>query len=147
MTSSLSPDFRGGNCSEEFDVCQGRCENGGTCSAIADGHYFKCSCPLGYSGQHCEIAVVDCPPDATCLNGGTMMEPSCSCTCPPEYTGALCETVDRCRESLCPSNAICFNTAQEPGYVCVCEEGWAGLDCQVNVTQCRHENGTPIGEY
>ena len=75
------------------------------------------------------------------------MEPGCACMCPPGYTGSSCDTRDRCSESPCLSNSICFNTAAEdPGYVCACEDGWAGGDCQVNVTQCLQENSTATGE-
>lgn len=96
MFFSLRLEYIGKNCNEDFDVCDGMCENGGSCLATAGGHYFECSCPLGYSGQRCEKGdILECPPD-TCLNGGMLVPSGCSCVCPPGYTGERCETGDIC---------------------------------------------------
>ena len=56
-------------CNETFDVCavETRCSNGGTCEP--DGHYFNCTCPPNFTGEHCEYMIDPCV-DSPCQNEG-----------------------------------------------------------------------------
>lgn len=60
------------------------CVNGGVCDSTSDNSSY-CSCPIGWSGQHCEISNkqhrTDTDPlcgDTVCHNGGTCVETTIS---------------------------------------------------------------------
>lgn len=57
------------------------CLNGGTC--VEQIGTYRCECPVGLTGQHCQTNVDDCQQDS-CLNGGTCLDEldafSCLCT-------------------------------------------------------------------
>lgn len=127
-TCHCPTNFTGTNCTEPIDVCSGACENGSLCSVIADGHYFQCETP------------------PVCYNGGTLLSSDPPCECPPGYRGNHCETRDPCSASPCWGHTTapgCLNIQEEPGFVCVCEEGWGGGACSVQLT-C-DDNGTGGG--
>ncbi len=64
----------------------------------------------------------ECP--FTCLNGGTCIESTGLCDCPPEYTGAQCQfPVDPCATVICLNGGVCING------LCDCPEGWTGANC------------------
>ena len=46
--------FPGKNCETQINVCITKqpCQNNAPCSITADG--YRCDCPLGYIGVHCE---------------------------------------------------------------------------------------------
>ena len=48
-----------------------------------------------------------------CQNGGTCLEVAVGshvCTCPPEFSGAQCETsINPCDKSPCKNNATCIS--------------------------------------
>lgn len=69
------------------DPCKDvNCQNGGTC---IEG---ECACPAGYTGDNCEILIVDCGA-VTCTNGGVCVDGSC--VCPNGYDGIDCANVSR----------------------------------------------------
>lgn len=98
----------------EIDSCSclklaDQCQNGATC--VDDptlSSSTSCSCPCGYSGSKCEIAISECcnygsTPPNSCLNGGTCEDTtpgSPQCQCGACYTGEFCDTgryiVDQC---------------------------------------------------
>lgn len=60
----------GKNC-EKANLCSSSpCENGGTCSAMANGSRFKCACPIGFMGPTCAEDVHECM-NNPCKHGGT----------------------------------------------------------------------------
>ncbi|PVD23652.1 hypothetical protein C0Q70_16925 [Pomacea canaliculata] len=89
--------YTGINCETDVDECASQpCHNGGNCSQGDPGKY-ECQCPLRYKGRNCEESKT-CA-DNPCLNNG-----NCSpirvattetfyCSCPPGFTGGLCESV------------------------------------------------------
>lgn len=66
---------------------------------------YRCLCPPGYYGLHCEHSTLSCA-DSPCFNGGSCRErnqgASYACECPPNFMGSNCEKkVDRCTSNPC----------------------------------------------
>ncbi|KAM9514069.1 LOW QUALITY PROTEIN: slit homolog 3 protein-like [Salvelinus alpinus] len=100
----------------------GPCLNNGTCASDVSGSYH-CTCPIGYKGQNCEIAINACI-SFPCANGGTChlmpgQAEQFSCTCPPGYEGLQCEVnPDDCEDNDCENNSTCVDGINN--YTCVC---------------------------
>jgi len=111
------------------------CVNGGECVLVGGG--FTCECPLGFSGNTCEMVDEDpCDPDP-CENGGT-----CSvegggtiCVCPNGFEGDTCGSeIDECEVMPCMNGGVC--TDELAGFTCECAEGFDGDACEVNIDDC-----------
>ncbi|XP_014055552.1 slit homolog 3 protein isoform X1 [Salmo salar] len=100
----------------------GPCLNNGTCASDVSGSYH-CTCPIGYKGQNCEIAINACI-SLPCANGGTChlmpgQVEQFSCACPPGYEGLQCEVnPDDCEDNDCENNSTCVDGINN--YTCVC---------------------------
>ncbi|XP_067272516.1 slit homolog 1b isoform X2 [Pseudorasbora parva] len=118
--------------SEKCSPCSSNpCQNNGRCRSDAT-HHYKCSCALGYQGQHCEVSVSACEGDP-CLNGGTCHSEEArkafSCLCPLGYSGQFCELdVDECVENKCENGTICVDGVGN--YSCVCPHPFSGPRCE-----------------
>ncbi|XP_026057290.1 cubilin-like [Carassius auratus] len=108
---------------------------------------FHCGqCPPGYEGDGktctqsdiCSTNNGGCYPLATCTSTPGSIIPSC--TCPPGYVGngygptGCTQISDICGTSNPCVNGQCENTAS--GYICRCDPGWAGQNCDQNVNEC-----------
>jgi len=113
-------------CESDEDLCL-LCENGSTCSITGGG--YKCECPDGFSGVHCEInSSCDSNP---CSNGGicdVSDEDGKVCTCPSGYYSDLCD-VDSCTDDQCNSGT-CAVTGTS--FSCSCPTGASGDNCEVD---------------
>ncbi|XP_076027535.1 cubilin [Genypterus blacodes] len=134
---------------QDVDECS---TNHGGCSPLVQclntpGSFHCTHCPPGYEGDGktctqtniCANNNGGCYPLATCSSGPNSSLPVC--TCPPGYLGNgygptgctqtsnICETSDPCVNGQCASSA-------PPGYVCVCNPGWQGANCDQNVNEC-----------
>ncbi|KAG7527098.1 cubilin [Solea senegalensis] len=110
---------------------------------------FHCgTCPPGYEGdgRTCTQANIcannngGCYPLATCSSNPGSNLPICSC--PPGYTGNGFGATG-CTEisNICQTNNPCVNgqcaaTTSAPGYVCNCNSGWQGVNCDQNINEC-----------
>uniref|UniRef100_A0A8C7VKR3 Slit homolog 3 (Drosophila) n=1 Tax=Oncorhynchus mykiss TaxID=8022 RepID=A0A8C7VKR3_ONCMY len=116
----------------------GPCLNNGTCASDVSGSYH-CTCPIGYKGQNCEIAINACI-SFPCASGGTChLMPSqveqFSCACPPGYEGLQCEVnPDDCEDNDCENNSTCVDGINN--YTCVCPPNYTGDLCEEVVAPC-----------
>ena len=69
-----------------------QCQNGATCSDVAEAPGFTCTCPPFFSGVFCETVLPVCDPNP-CLFGGVCRDEqfTFSCQCPLGRGGRTCE--------------------------------------------------------
>ncbi len=86
-------------------------------------------------------ALPDCR--LVCMNGGTLDDKTCSCSCTPLFEGVECQ--------FCPPDQECLNggTFDEEDCVCVCPSGYTGVRCEgleIGFNQRRYsvEEGSPV---
>ncbi|NXU56730.1 SNED1 protein, partial [Turnix velox] len=178
------------------DPCaSGPCQNGGTCF-----HYigkYKCDCPPGYTGRHCEMVPSQCFL-SPCENGATCedLDGGYACICPVGYAGKRCQSEVDCgvpsevkhaqasfnstrvgslaeyqcdlgytlsqhnHPRVCRSLGVwsdppecdeidecisqpCLNGGQCKDHIgaflCLCEPGYSGHHCELDVDECQSE--------
>ncbi|KAM8816563.1 LOW QUALITY PROTEIN: protein crumbs homolog 1 [Rhynchonycteris naso] len=112
----------------KFNACHSNpCRHGGSCEDIYNSYH--CSCPLGWSGTHCERNINECF-SGPCIHG------NCSdgvaaylCRCEPGYTGVNCEVdIDHCQHHQCANGATCISDMD--GYSCLCPGNVTGKFCR-----------------
>ncbi|KAL5020301.1 hypothetical protein ScPMuIL_003193 [Solemya velum] len=124
-----------------------------------------CTCPIGFTGDNCDVLIDLCVSDP-CLNGGTcrMGDPGrYDCLCAVGYDGDFCQRRDsgavvlrwglqrgQCmHRQLRPqhedvSMSQWLPVATPDLYTCMCLERWGGGHCQFDVDGCLYnpcENG------
>lgn len=94
------------------DVCLSHpCENGSTCSSVAN--QFSCRCPAGITGQKCDADINECDIPGRCQHGGTCLNlpGSYRCQCPQGFTGQHCDSpYVPCAPSPCVNGGTCRQT-------------------------------------
>ncbi|CAM4725781.1 unnamed protein product [Leuciscus chuanchicus] len=134
------PGWEGEFCQWETNECSSNpCKNNGTCVDLLNT--YRCMCPHGWTGLDCGVDVKECS-SSPCLNGAHCVESDIpgefSCTCPPFFTGPLCEQhYDPCdlRHNPCLHNSTC--RAQSDGTaLCVCQVGFEGTRCEIDGDDC-----------
>eukprot|EP00117_Sycon_ciliatum_P024904 scpid7365/ scgid2846/ Neurogenic locus notch homolog protein 1; Translocation-associated notch protein TAN-1; Notch 1 extracellular truncation; Notch 1 intracellular domain len=114
------------------------CWGDGQCIPQANGGY-RCECPPGWSGPHCENGGSCADPNA-CRNGGECISDGVNyiCDCVPGYSGDRCEVVvlgdgavragfNPCAQNPCHGNATCRSHGY--GFECECPTGMSGGLC------------------
>jgi len=116
------------------------CTNYGTCiSDESRRGVYSCSCPEGYTGEHCEFGLGYEPPVAeekkctktVCQNGG-------KCKFGTKDHGLFSEMVKspELAESI---GQLIPKNSNENNEHCVCPEGYAGIHCELEAEICPHE--------
>uniref|UniRef100_A0AAX7U3F9 Cubilin n=1 Tax=Astatotilapia calliptera TaxID=8154 RepID=A0AAX7U3F9_ASTCA len=109
---------------------------------------FHCGpCPPGYEGDGkactqsniCDTNNGGCYPLATCSSSPGSSLPVC--TCPPGYIGnGYGPTGCTQTSNICQTNNPCVNgqcdITSNPGYICNCNSGWEGVNCDQNINEC-----------
>lgn len=98
---------------------------------------YRCTCPPGWSGRHCEISSKSCR-DSPCLHGASCVDDSLkgyTCHCPSGYTGTDCEAqINECAPNPCSNNGTCSDILN--GYRCSCRTGFTGSRCEIDINEC-----------
>ncbi|XP_030072084.1 delta and Notch-like epidermal growth factor-related receptor [Microcaecilia unicolor] len=125
---------------EEFNACHSTpCQNNGICLDVEqrhDGKNFTCSCPAGFTGEHCEFKIDHCI-SQPCKNGGTCSSSLAgfSCQCSEGFLGATCEEkIDPCASYPCQNNGTCY--PDKSSYSCSCNPGFTGPTCTQLIDFC-----------
>ncbi|XP_076635331.1 neurogenic locus protein delta [Colletes latitarsis] len=163
-TCSCAPGFTGIDCQTQLLDCHSKpCLNGGSCtmepsygnssqptlgvqkpsadaSASRQHHRagYRCTCPPGWRGRHCEISTRSCR-DSPCHHGASCEDDSLRgyvCRCPPGYTGNDCESqLDECSPNPCANGGSCTDIVN--GFRCACPAGYTGNRCETNIDDCQ----------
>ncbi|XP_058852492.1 slit homolog 3 protein-like isoform X1 [Acipenser ruthenus] len=102
------------------------CWNNGTCTSDPTG-YYRCTCPFGYKGRNCEVAINACI-SSPCANGGTCnlhigRGEQFSCLCPEGFEGERCQiNPDDCDDNDCENNSTCVDGFNN--YTCLCQPNY-----------------------
>ncbi|XP_065167955.1 low-density lipoprotein receptor-related protein 1 [Atheta coriaria] len=129
------PEWTGDRCDEPVSVCDGWCQNGGTCFSSAT-QVKQCDCKPGYTGNRCQHCST-----LKCYNGGVCTRDTSNsevCTCPPGFTGATCQ-VSQCTKGYCNDHGNCQATKSGPK--CLCNNGYTGSRCEQNICDGHCQNG------
>ncbi|XP_076222735.1 neurogenic locus protein delta [Nomia melanderi] len=99
---------------------------------------YKCTCPPGWRGRHCEISTRSCR-DSPCHHGATCEDDSLRgyvCRCPAGYTGNDCESqLNECSPNPCENGGSCTDIVN--GFKCTCPPGYTGDRCETNIDDCQ----------
>uniref|UniRef100_A0A8C5KWU8 Protein crumbs homolog 1 n=1 Tax=Jaculus jaculus TaxID=51337 RepID=A0A8C5KWU8_JACJA len=112
----------------QLNACHSNpCLHGGNCEDIYNA--YQCSCPLGWSGGHCELDMDECFSNP-CIHGNCSDGvASYTCRCEPGYTGVNCEVdLDNCQGHQCANGATCISEID--GYSCLCFGNFTGKFCR-----------------
>ncbi|TRZ01243.1 hypothetical protein DNTS_014817 [Danionella cerebrum] len=135
------PGFLGEYCQHRDPCYVGYCLNGGECTVSLAGVPGSpvCDCPLGFTGQHCEIQENStCYPYNPCSNGGKcslLPNDQYNCQCIRGWTGLHCEQEDACVSNPCANGGIC-NARPNHEFFCTCHSGFHGSRCLNDTDEC-----------
>ncbi|XP_065496017.1 sushi, nidogen and EGF-like domain-containing protein 1 isoform X2 [Caloenas nicobarica] len=153
-----APGYAGRHCEIVPSPCfPSPCENGATCEDLGRG--YTCTCPLGYIGKHCQ-SEVDCgiPSEVKHAQAsfnstkvGSLAEYQCElgytlsqhnhprvCSLPGVWSDPPeCDEIDECRSQPCLNGGQCKDRVAE--FLCLCEPGYTGQRCELDVDECQSE--------
>ena len=86
---------------------------------------YNCQCFPGYQGKNCEEDIYECDL-GPCQNG----------ICFERSNVSLYEMVENVPENIRSQFDRDFSYEKAEGYVCSCNPGFEGDDCEVNINEC-----------
>lgn len=112
---------------------------GGVRELVLNGHDFDLTetGALGganvgdWDGTACGYKVCQNGGRCTALSGAD--SDSFMCTCPPRWTGPVCNQSMYCVNNLCQHESLCFSDLVTGSYDCFCPLGWEGRYCDKQV--------------
>ncbi|NXG46611.1 SNED1 protein, partial [Psilopogon haemacephalus] len=152
------PGYAGRHCEIAPSLCfLSPCENGATCEDL--GEDYTCTCPVGYVGKHCQ-SEVDCgiPSEVKHAQAsfnstkiGSLAEYQCEpgyilsqhnhprvCHLPGIWSDPPeCSEIDECQSQPCVNGGQCQDRLAE--FLCLCDPGYAGHHCELDVDECQSE--------
>uniref|UniRef100_A0A663LSN9 Sushi, nidogen and EGF like domains 1 n=1 Tax=Athene cunicularia TaxID=194338 RepID=A0A663LSN9_ATHCN len=152
------PGYAGRHCEIVPSPCfLSPCENGATCEDL--GGDYACTCPLGYVGKHCQ-SEVDCGVPSEVKHAqasfnstkvGSLAEYQCElgytlsqhnhprvCRLPGIWSDPPeCDEIDECQSQPCLNGGRCKDHIAE--FLCLCEPGYTGHHCELDVDECQSE--------
>ncbi|KAL1374937.1 hypothetical protein pipiens_020398, partial [Culex pipiens pipiens] len=146
--------YEGELCEFEIDECRSNpCRNGGSCTDRIAG--FTCECTEEYAGPTCDVfRLVTCD-NQPCKNGSTCNDGfnsttgnNFTCSCKPGFSGPLCD-IRFCDVERCQNDAICM-TNDEGIPICLCNSGYTGRLCEIEVNECESapcQNGGQCDDF
>ena len=136
--------YEGASCARvaEKAGCEYGCSGRGVCRP-KKGHpeQGRCACYApgrngSYHGAYCEEEM-QCANRCNGPNHGTCVLGLCSCTA--DWSGATCDE-PRCDEGNCSGHGACRAASIDGGRPsCVCDNGYSGFDCSVEVPYCPND--------
>ncbi|NXQ77435.1 SNED1 protein, partial [Quiscalus mexicanus] len=152
------PGYTGRHCEIVPSPCfLSPCENGATCEDLGGG--YACTCSLGYVGKHCQFEV-DCgiPSEVKHAQAsfnstkvGSLAEYQCElgyilsqhnhprvCRVPGVWSDPPeCDEIDECQSQPCQNGGQCKDRVS--AFLCLCEPGYTGHHCELDVDECQSE--------
>ncbi|NXA00565.1 SNED1 protein, partial [Nesospiza acunhae] len=152
------PGYTGRHCEIVPSPCfLSPCENGATCEDLGGG--YACTCSLGYVGKHCQFEV-DCgiPSEVKHAQAsfnstkvGSLAEYQCDlgyilsqhnhprvCRVPGVWSDPPeCDEIDECQSQPCLNGGQCKDRVS--AFLCLCEPGYTGHHCELDVDECQSE--------
>ncbi|NWT25845.1 SNED1 protein, partial [Cardinalis cardinalis] len=152
------PGYTGRHCEIVPSPCfLSPCENGATCEDLGEG--YACTCSLGYVGKHCQFEV-DCgiPSEVKHAQAsfnstkvGSLAEYQCElgyilsqhnhprvCRVPGVWSDPPeCDEIDECQSQPCLNGGQCKDRVS--AFLCLCEPGYTGHHCELDVDECQSE--------
>ncbi|NXO73463.1 SNED1 protein, partial [Phainopepla nitens] len=131
--------------------------NGATCEDLGGG--YACTCSVGYVGKHCQFEV-DCgiPSEVKHAQAsfnstkvGSLAEYQCElgyilsqrnhprvCRVPGVWSDPPeCDEIDECQSQPCLNGGQCKDRVS--AFLCLCEPGYTGYHCELDVDECQSE--------
>ncbi|NXL19175.1 SNED1 protein, partial [Setophaga kirtlandii] len=152
------PGYTGRHCEIVPSPCfLSPCENGATCEDLGGG--YACTCSLGYVGKHCQFEV-DCGVPSEVKHAqasfnstkvGSVAEYQCElgyilsqhnhprvCRVPGVWSDPPeCDEIDECQSQPCLNGGQCKDRVS--AFLCLCEPGYTGHHCELDVDECQSE--------
>ncbi|NXK62622.1 SNED1 protein, partial [Sylvietta virens] len=152
------PGYTGRHCEIVPSPCfLSPCQNGATCEDLAGG--YACTCSVGYVGKHCQFEV-DCgiPSEVKHAQAsfnstklGALAEYRCElgyilsqhnhprvCRVPGVWSDPPeCDEIDECQSQPCLNGGQCKDRVS--AFLCLCEPGYTGYHCELDVDECQSE--------
>ncbi|KAL1260964.1 hypothetical protein QQF64_008791 [Cirrhinus molitorella] len=135
----LRPCYNGATCNRNIHISQEVAVLESSSLIFVSPYFveiFNCSCPVGFTGDACELDFDECIKDP-CENGGNCYNNPGTyfCQCKDGFSGPHCTIVDNeCQTVICLNGGTCWN--RQGGFICDCSPGYEGTFCDRFVDHC-----------